>query len=198
MTSLNGQTRLALSTNQDWRNYPLSAPPNTTTTPLSFHINMECFEWKSLKKVMVRACFFQKNNDPPAPGHLGGSKPPCFSPTVFDAGRVAIRIPMPLRLAVPAEPQAAKRLKTDQKSVPLARFVVFSCWVFGSKWKKYNTWKFSSAIIRQISRMSKKNVFDCGVSGLLKVYGLPQSFGKSFPVWLCAYFLQEIEVVTTN
>lgn len=110
---------------------PLSipTPQKKTTTSSSFHINMERFEWKS-QKTSWSAPVFPKNNDPPAPGHLGGSKPPCFSPTVFDAGRVAIRIPMPLRLAVPAEPQAAKRLKTDQKSVPLARFVVFSCWVF--------------------------------------------------------------------
>ena len=79
---------------------------------------------KKSKNLMVRACF-SKSNDPPPAGHLGGSKPPCFSPTVFDAGRVAIRIPMPLRLAAPAEPQVAKRLKTDQKSVPLARLLFF-------------------------------------------------------------------------
>lgn len=60
----NGQTRLGLSTNQDWRNYPLSAPPNTTTTPLSFHI-FGRFDWTSLKKVMVRACFFKKKRSPP-------------------------------------------------------------------------------------------------------------------------------------
>lgn len=159
---------------------------------------------KKSKNLMVRACFFpKKKNDLPRAWPFGWLK--ALSSVLFPH-RLRCRPfnasdPMPLRLAAPAEPQAAKRLKTDQKSVPLARFVVYRCWVFGSKWKKYNNWKFSSAIIRQISRIS--NYFEkkhdvwwwCRYLDCWR-YGLPMR--EVFPSLTCAYFLQKVEVVTTN
>lgn len=131
----NGQTRLGLSTNQDWRNYPLSAPPNTTTTPLSFHI-FGRFDWTSLKKVMVRACFFKKN-DPPRAWPFGWLKAPCFSPTVFDAGRLAFHHHAASAGRSGRTP-SGETTEDGSKVRAFGEIVVFSCWVFWKyRWKKY-------------------------------------------------------------
>ena len=179
---------------------PFPSPPKKSTTPSSFHIYSEVLI-EQVKQSHGQSMFFQKKQRPPRLAIWVAQSPPCFSPTVFDAGRVALRIPMPLRLAVPAEPQAAKRLKTDQKSVPLARLLFFSAGFFGSsKWKKYNTWKISISYHKtdiEDSEVFRKR-HDVWLWCQWIVEGIWSTHWGSHSQFDLCIILQKIEVVTTN
>ena len=88
MTSLNGQTRLGFEHQPGLKKLPPFRSPKHNNNPLSFHIYSDVLI-EQVKQSHGQSLFFQKTTTPPAPGHLGGSKLPCFSPTVFDAGRLA-------------------------------------------------------------------------------------------------------------